>query len=153
MWYKLTCCFYLDLIIYFSVLWVLLSEPQHRNTWVTQKSDLVSVLKVVNWGSTEFSTSIAKFFFLTTLLPKFSFKVSHRACFPMEPFFSQEDKWSIEYNCIMLILLHWLPNRSSVGERFNAVLKCSTSPAYQVDVCIILFFVHSHFLRLGGQKG
>lgn len=55
--------FYLDLNIYCSVLWVLLSEPQYRNTRVTQKSDLVSVLKVVNWGSTKFSTSIANFFF------------------------------------------------------------------------------------------
>lgn len=71
----------------------------------------------------------------------------------MEAFFSQKDKWPIEHNPIMLISFRCVPNRSSVGEGFNEVLKCSTSPAYQVQVCILLFFVRNHFLRLEGQEG
>lgn len=62
----------------------------------------------------------------------------------MEPF-SQKDKRSIEYSHIMLILLCWLPNRSSVGERFSAVLKCSMSPAYQVEVCIMILCTQPFF--------
>lgn len=142
MWYKLTCCFDLHSIVYCSsgfAVWM----AWHKNTWVIQRNDLVSMLKEANYGNTEFSTSLANFL-LTTLLPKFIFKVSYKACFLMEHF-SQKDKRSIEYNHIMLILLCWLPNRSSVGERFKAVLRCSMPPAYQVEVCITILCTQPFF--------